>query len=126
MICGGRYLSSDDPIRVFAAGSLTNEMRIEVQWRSGKRSVVNGVKANRVYEVDEAGAQASSKSKAQSSREQPTTNNPTSNIQQSNIQQSINPTIQQSNNPPPPVFEDVSQLIQHTHHEDEFNDFERE
>src|SRR5437667_1105608 len=56
MICGGRYLSSDDPMRVSAAGSLTNEMRIEVQWRSGKRSVVNGVKANRVYEVEEAGA----------------------------------------------------------------------
>ncbi|TMP96050.1 MAG: VCBS repeat-containing protein [Verrucomicrobia bacterium] len=27
MICGGRYLSSDDPMRVFAAGNLTNEMR---------------------------------------------------------------------------------------------------
>jgi len=54
MICGGRYLSSDDPMRVFAAGSLTNELRIEVQWRSGKRSVVIGVKANRAYEIDEA------------------------------------------------------------------------
>jgi len=41
-------------MRVFAAGSLTNEMRIEVQWRSGKRSAVNSVKANRVYEIDEA------------------------------------------------------------------------
>jgi len=29
-------------------------MRIEVQWRGGKRSVVNGVKANRVYEIEEA------------------------------------------------------------------------
>src|SRR5436190_4404728 len=56
LVCGGRYLSSDDPMRVFAAGNLTNEMRIEVKWRSGKRSVVNGVKSNRVYEVDEAGA----------------------------------------------------------------------
>src|SRR5437879_11381569 len=50
MICGGRYLSGDDPMRVFAAGSLTNEMRIEVSWRSGKRSVVNGVGADRIYE----------------------------------------------------------------------------
>src|SRR5207245_152269 len=33
VICGGRYMSGDDPMRVFAAGSLTNEMRIEVQWR---------------------------------------------------------------------------------------------
>ena len=56
MICGGRYLSSDDPMRVFAAGSPTNEMSIEVVWRSGKRSVVRGVKANAVYEVDESSA----------------------------------------------------------------------
>ena len=56
MICGGRYLSCDDAMRVFAAGSLTNEMRIEVRWPGGKRSVVNGVRANRIYEIDEAGA----------------------------------------------------------------------
>src|SRR5206468_9125249 len=56
MICGGRYLSSDEPMRVFAAGSPTNEMRIEVRWRSGKRSVVHGAKANRIYEIDEAQA----------------------------------------------------------------------
>ena len=56
MIAGGRYLSSDDPMRVFAAGSLTNRMTIEVRWRSGKRSILDGVGANRVYEVDEAQA----------------------------------------------------------------------
>ena len=55
MICGGRYLSGDDAIRVFAAGDLTNRMRIEVRWRSGKRSVVEGVQANREYEIDESG-----------------------------------------------------------------------
>ncbi len=31
-------------------------MRIEVAWRSGKRSVVDGVKANRIYEIDEDSA----------------------------------------------------------------------
>ena len=56
MICGGRYLSSDDPMRVFAAGSLTNEMRLEVTWRSGKQTIITGVKANRIYEVNESGA----------------------------------------------------------------------
>ncbi len=54
--CGGRYLSSDDTMRVFAAGSLTNEMTIEVAWRSGRRSIVRGVRANRIYEIDEAAA----------------------------------------------------------------------
>src|SRR5437667_190767 len=53
MICGGRYLSSDDAMRVFAAGNLTNTMRMEVKWRNGRRSVVNEVKANRLYEIQE-------------------------------------------------------------------------
>jgi hypothetical protein len=56
MICGGRYLSSDDPVRVFAAGSLTKQLRIEVVWRSGKRSVVPDAKPNSLYEIDEAEA----------------------------------------------------------------------
>ena len=110
MICGGRYLSGDDPMRVFAAGNLTNEMRIEVRWRSGKRSFVNGVKSNRVYEIDEAGAQVKADIEHRTSNiEQPTSNNqqPTTNNQQ-------------------PVFEDVSQLINQKHHEEEFNDFERQ
>lgn len=54
MIAGGRYLSGDDPMRVFAAGS--SPMHIEVIWRSGKRSVVDGALANHLYEIDEAGA----------------------------------------------------------------------
>jgi len=56
MISGGRYLSGDEAMRVFAAGSLTNEMRIEVTWRSGTRTVVNGVKGNRLYEIEEPAA----------------------------------------------------------------------
>src|SRR5438094_2569046 len=90
VICGGSYLSCDDAMRVFAAGTQTNRMRIEVRWRSGKRSVVEGVRANREYEIDEAGEEESSKLKAQSSREHPTSNieHPTSNIRHptSNIQ----------------------------------------
>jgi len=40
-------------MRVFAAGNLTSEMKIEVTWRSGRRSVVSRVKGNRIYEVEE-------------------------------------------------------------------------
>ena len=82
-------------MRVFAAGSVSNDMRMEVRWRSGKRSVVNGVKANRIYEIDEAQA--------------------TSNLEP-----------RTSNLEPRPVFEDVSGLIHHVHHEEEYNDFERQ
>ena len=39
VICGGRYLSGDDPMRVFAAGTATNRLRVEVTWRSGARTV---------------------------------------------------------------------------------------
>ena len=57
IVCGGRYLSGDDPMRVFAAGSLTNRMRLEVTWRNGQRSVVENVPANSLYEIDEGSAQ---------------------------------------------------------------------
>ena len=53
MISGGRYLSSDDTMRVFAAG--TNGMTIEVTWRSGVRSVATNVMPNRIYEIQEVG-----------------------------------------------------------------------
>ena len=36
MICGGRYLSCDDTLRVFACGKTTNGLSIEVTWRSRK------------------------------------------------------------------------------------------
>ena len=52
MIGGGPYLSSSDTLRVFAAGS--GDMTLEVEWRSGRRSVIKGVQANFIYEVDEA------------------------------------------------------------------------
>ena len=93
MICGGRYLSCDDAMRVFAAGTETNRMRIEVRWRSGKRSVVEGVQANRIYEIAEAGAMG---------------------------------TWPERVAPAPPIFEDVSASLKHVHHEDPFDDFERQ
>jgi hypothetical protein len=54
MICGGRYMSSDDAIRTFAAGP--GEMTIEVTWRSGRKTTINGARANRLYEVAESAA----------------------------------------------------------------------
>ena len=56
MIAGGRYLASDQALRVFAAGRETNVLAIEVNWRSGRRSLVKGVKANHLYEISEEDA----------------------------------------------------------------------
>jgi hypothetical protein len=99
VIAGGRYLSSDQPARVFAAGSLTNTMRVEITWRSGRRSVLDGVRANRIYEIDEdcsalaAAPVAAGRATASLAA---------------------------------PLFEDVSQLLQHVHYEAPFDDFERQ
>ncbi len=95
MICGGRFLSGDDFVRTFAAGSATNRLTIEVTWRSGTVSVVTNVAANTICELDERAAVQSSKFKVQSSKF-------------------------------PPLFSDASTLLNHTHHEEEFNDFERQ
>ncbi|MDC0319154.1 VCBS repeat-containing protein [Verrucomicrobia bacterium] len=52
IMAGGRYLSGDDPLRVFAM--LPGEAhRLEVLWRSGARSVLEEVRANRLYEIHE-------------------------------------------------------------------------
>ncbi|MGE3311630.1 MAG: VCBS repeat-containing protein [Limisphaerales bacterium] len=56
MMSGGRYASSDDSIRTFAASSTNNNIRIEVAWRDGRRTVVSNVTANALYEIHESGA----------------------------------------------------------------------
>lgn len=53
MQCGGRYLSSDDPMRVFAAGQLTNLLNIDVVWRNGNKSRLEGVRPNQLVEMVE-------------------------------------------------------------------------
>ena len=93
MMSGGRYLSSDEAMRVFAAGSETNELRIEVEWRSGGRSVVKGARGNRIYEIEEGTAAARGVEEKQK---------------------------------PAAMFEEVSELIKHRHHEEEYDDFERQ
>ncbi len=54
MISGGRYLSGDDTVRTFAAGAVGAAARIEITWRKGSRTVVEGVAANSLVEIDEA------------------------------------------------------------------------
>ncbi len=56
IICGGRYLSSDDPLRTFAAGGSDTPLRIEVDWPSGRRSVLEKAQPGKVYEIHEPDA----------------------------------------------------------------------
>ena len=97
MISGGRYLSSDEAVRVFAAWQLTNRFQLTVTWRSGAVSVVSNVMANTMVEVKETGA----------TRPQPAA-----------------PTPQTTRMPP--LFKDVSAVLGHSHHEEPFDDFARQ
>lgn len=96
VVAGGAYMSGSEALLVFGAGNTTNGMKLEVTWRTGKRSVVENVQANRLYEIDESSATAMSNSPPE------------------------------TRNSKPALFADVSHLLQHTHHEEPFNDFERQ
>ncbi len=100
VMSGGRYMSGDDPLRVFAAGSSTN-LTIEVNWRSGRRTVARDCQPNHIYEIDETQAEESSRS-------------------------SVSGSAPASNSELRPIFEDVSQMLRHKHHEEQFDDFARQ
>lgn len=90
MMCGGRYVSGDDSLRVFAAGN--TQLEIDVQWRSGRHSRITGATANRIYEIAESVSEPRSDSKSNAV----------------------------------PMFEDVSRLLGHVHHQESFDDFARQ
>lgn len=52
MIAGGRYLSGDQALRVFASGA-ARSLEVEVLWRKGRRSVVRGLEPNQIIEIEE-------------------------------------------------------------------------
>ena len=102
ILAGGRYLSSDEAVRTFAAGSPTKRLTLEVQWRSGKFSVVTNIPANSLCVVEEAGAGAGKGGPGFASPAAP----------------AVASTA--------PFFSDVSELLNHTHVEAGFDDFERQ
>ena len=93
IISGGSYLSGSDPLVSFAAWDEKREFILEVTWRSGEVSRIEGVTGNRLYEVYESSSTPASP-----------------------------PIIVDKS----PMFEDVSHLINHRHHEDPYDDFARQ
>ena len=59
VIAGGLYLSSSDGLLTFATGK-SDSVTIEVAWRDGRRTVIDGARPNRLYEIDENTAPSSS------------------------------------------------------------------
>ena len=53
MVAGGRYLSGDEPVRMFAISADAVNRSIEVAWPSGGRSFISNPEPNHVYEVIE-------------------------------------------------------------------------
>jgi hypothetical protein len=96
MLAGGRYLSSDEPLRVFAAGTLTNALSIEVTWRDGSQTRVDDAKPNHLYLVTQPAPGAPKDSKHSTVAKPPA---------------------------PSVLFEDVSHLLAHSHTENSFDDF---
>ena len=96
VISGGRYLSGSDPMLVFAAGKAQGGMTLEVTWRKGTKTVIEDVRPNRLYEIDETNHHAA---------EPADDNHP------------------KTDSRPPPLFADVSHLLEHRHLENDFDDF---
>ena len=53
IVAGGRYLSGDQPLRMFAMGTGTWNRSIEVAWPSGRRSFIAKPSPNHIYEIVE-------------------------------------------------------------------------
>jgi hypothetical protein len=98
---GGMYVSGSDPVYSFAAGD-ANALTLVVDWRSGRKSVIEGVVPNRIYEVYESGA-VDAGEVADSIRQRRKTRAPTQEF-----------------------FSDVSTMIEHDHVDMEYNDFGRQ
>ncbi|MBI2404054.1 MAG: VCBS repeat-containing protein, partial [Gemmatimonadetes bacterium] len=100
VIAGGLYLSSSEALLTFATGT-AQEVAIEVDWRDGRRSAIQGAVPNRLYEIDQAHA-------APPAYTSPNRTLPTSPF-------------------PVPLFEDVTdQLGGHRHVEPYFDDYARQ
>lgn len=108
IIAGGRYLSGDDGLRVFAAGSGQGpgpgstsapspppNLRLEIRWPDGRFSSVSNLTPNRLYTLDQTAA-----------------------------------TFHPAPTPAPeprPIFEDATPLlVGHAHVENEFDDWSRQ
>jgi hypothetical protein len=100
ILAGGRYLSSDEPVRVFAAGHATNTLTLEVTWRDGSHTRVQDLKANNAYVVTPPPPASPGNQTA--------------------------PAAQPRSVSKPPLFEDLSAKLNHRHVESPFDDFARQ
>jgi hypothetical protein len=107
----GRYLSGDDTLRTFAVAQATDQVSIEIAWRSGRHTVCANAPANRLYEFDEASA-----------------------LPPRSLTQAAAPSLPEGRKPASapaprfatPLFQNVSDLLHHQHVDEPFDDFARQ
>ncbi|AHG89290.1 ASPIC/UnbV domain protein [Gemmatirosa kalamazoonensis] len=101
---GGLYLSHSDYEASFAMGT-SQRATLEIVWRDGRRTRVENVAPNRLYEVDEASVERGAGS----------------------VERSDDSTLHAPRSTLAPLFEDGSaQLGGHVHTENTFDDWERQ
>ena len=111
IICGGRYLSADDPVRTFASGQTTNPIVVEVTWRNGQKSAITQTnrQGNSLLIVTET--------TAVDSRTTPT---PLAMDPQRSWFEAFRSTLAA------PLFQDVSERVQLAHVHPPYNDLARQ
>lgn len=93
VVAGGGYASGSDPYVMFAAPEKKDTYRLEVSWPDGGMSKIDSVTANTIYEIEQP------ESDGEKNR-----NN-------------LNKQVQD------PLFKDISDQLNHIHHENDFDDF---
>jgi hypothetical protein len=132
IIAGGHYLSGSEPMRVFASGKAVDGLTLKVTWRSGKQSVVSGVKADRIYEIEEAGTGKVQSSKFKTQSDQLSVVSSPLSVARGDEPTATNRARRTTDSPQPatfnlePLFADVSHLLHHTHRQEPFDDFQRQ
>ncbi|MEX2395457.1 MAG: VCBS repeat-containing protein, partial [Balneolales bacterium] len=91
MVSGGNYLSGSQAQVTFAADIENTDHEITVLWPSGRQSRISGLKANRMYIIDESAST-----------------------------EEVKPSLASDITP---LFEDVSERINHRHYENDYDDF---
>ncbi len=99
IMSGGRYLSGDEALRVFALGASDAKAEIEVTWPDGARTRVPG-RANQLWEITQPAA-----NELGAKKREPTEANASARAS---------------------WFEDQTELLGHRHVEAPFDDFERQ
>jgi len=117
VISGNRYLSGDDPLRVFAAGSKTNLLAVQVAWRGGGVTDFTGLTANRLYEIQEPAPDSPRPIGGVALPRRPEIGAARPHIPVMNKGTDKNPSDST------PFFEDVTSRLHHKHHEHPFADF---